>query len=60
MSVVKPQFLIGAAASGSGKTTFTMCRICFLARFEMQRQQWPEEKWMKFSYKRKKRNDNQQ
>lgn len=29
MSVVKPQFLIGAAASGSGKTTFTMCRICF-------------------------------
>ena len=31
MSVVKPQFLIGAAASGSGKTTFTMmCRICFL------------------------------
>lgn len=24
MSVVKPQFLIGAAASGSGKTTFTM------------------------------------
>ena len=31
-----------------------------MARFEMQRQQWPEEKWMKFSYKRKKRNDNQQ
>ena len=30
MSVVKPQFLIGAAASGSVKTTFTMCRICFL------------------------------
>lgn len=30
-----------------------------MARFEMQRQQWPEEKWMKFSYKRKKRNDNQ-
>lgn len=24
-----------------------------LARFEMQRQQWPEEKWMAFSYKRK-------
>lgn len=31
-----------------------------MVRFEMQRQQWPEEKWMKFSYKRKKRNDNQQ
>lgn len=31
-----------------------------MAKFEMQRQQWPEEKWMKFSYKRKKRNDNQQ
>lgn len=31
-----------------------------MARFEMQRQEWPEEKWMKFSYKRKKRNDNQQ
>ena len=31
-----------------------------MARFEMQRQQWSEEKWMKFSYKRKKRNDNQQ
>lgn len=31
-----------------------------MARFEMQRQQWPEEKWMKFSYKRKKKNDNQQ
>lgn len=31
-----------------------------MARFEMQRQQWPEEKWMKISYKRKKRNDNQQ
>lgn len=31
-----------------------------MARFEMQRQQWPEEKWMKFSYKRKKRNYNQQ
>lgn len=24
-----------------------------LARFELQRQQWPEEKWMVFSYKRK-------
>lgn len=24
-----------------------------LARFELQRQQWPEEKWMAFSYKRK-------
>ena len=31
-----------------------------MARFEMQRQQWSEEKWMKFSYKRKKMNDNQQ
>lgn len=30
MSVVKTQFLIGAAASGIGKTTFTMCRIGFL------------------------------
>lgn len=25
-----------------------------MARFEMQRQQWPEEKWMKFSYKKRK------
>lgn len=24
-----------------------------LARFELQRQQWPEEKWMAFSYKRR-------
>ena len=24
-----------------------------MARFEMQRQQWQEEKWLKFSYKRK-------
>lgn len=24
-----------------------------LARFELQRQQWPEEKWMAFSYRRK-------
>lgn len=24
-----------------------------LARFDLQRQQWPEEKWMAFSYKRK-------
>lgn len=24
-----------------------------LARFELQRQQWPEEKWVAFSYKRK-------
>lgn len=31
-----------------------------MSRFEMQRQQWPEEKWMKFSFKRKRRNDNQQ
>lgn len=31
-----------------------------MARFEMQRQQWPEEKWLKFSYKRKKRIDNQE
>lgn len=26
-----------------------------MARFEMQRQQWQEEKWLKFSYKRKKK-----
>ena len=28
-----------------------------MARFEMQRQQWPEEKWMSFAYKRKKRKE---
>ena len=28
-----------------------------MARFEMQRQQWPEEKWMSFAYKRKKRRE---
>lgn len=32
MSVVKPQFLIGAAASGSGKTTFTMGLLRVLKR----------------------------
>lgn len=26
-----------------------------MARFEMQRQQWQEEKWLKFSYKRNKK-----
>lgn len=30
-----------------------------MARFEMQRQQWQEEKWLKFSYKRKKKDGNQ-
>lgn len=30
-----------------------------MARFEMQRQQWPEEKWLKFSYKRKKKDSDQ-
>ncbi|MDN0053394.1 ATP:cob(I)alamin adenosyltransferase [Bacteroides caecigallinarum] len=29
------------------------------ARFEMQRQQWQEEKWLKFSYKRKKKDSDQ-
>lgn len=32
MSLVKPQFLIGAAASGSGKTTFTMGLLRALKR----------------------------
>lgn len=32
MSVVKPQFLIGAGASGSGKTTFTMGLLRVLKR----------------------------
>ena len=30
-----------------------------MARFEMQRQQWQEEKWLKFSYKRKKKDSDQ-
>lgn len=30
-----------------------------MARFEMQRQQWQEEKWLKFSYKRKKKDGDQ-
>lgn len=30
-----------------------------MARFEMQRQQWREEKWLKFSYKRKKKDSDQ-
>lgn len=28
-----------------------------MARFEMQRQQWPEEKWQSFAYKRKARRE---
>ena len=32
MSLVRPQFLIGAAASGSGKTTFTMGLLRVLKR----------------------------
>lgn len=28
-----------------------------MARFEMQRQQWPEEKWQSFAYKRKVRRE---
>lgn len=30
-----------------------------MAGFEMQRQQWQEEKWLKFSYKRKKKDSDQ-
>lgn len=30
-----------------------------MARFEMQRQQWQEEKWLKFSYKRNKKDSDQ-
>ena len=30
-----------------------------MARVELQRQGWPEERWREFSYKRKKRNDDE-
>lgn len=58
MSVVKPQFFIGTAASGSGKTTFTMGLLRVLKRrgipFAAQLQN------VRAVVRRSERNDNQQ